>query len=199
MEHYFSKNPKSKFREEHFKAKLLGNEIDITSASSIFSVKEVDFGSKLLIENAKLPVEGSLLDLGCGYGVVGVAIKKARPDLQVVMSDVNDRATSYAEKNAKKNKTDCIVLKSDLFKNPDLDKMQFDTILTNPPFSAGKDLIIDFIKQSKEHLKHGGCLQLVAPHNKGGSSLKKIMEETFGNVDELVKKAGFRVYISCKV
>ena len=196
VEHYFSKKPKGKLREERFTESLLENDITINSASSIFSVKEVDFGSRFLTENARIPEGAHVLDLGCGYGVIGIAVKKARPDTTVTLSDVNERALKYARLNCKENKVECEVVKSDLYKNPDLDGMRFDTILTNPPFSAGKDLCIEFIRQSREHLKPGGTLQLVAPHNKGGESLKRIMQETFGNVNDDAKKRGYRVYIS---
>jgi 16S rRNA G1207 methylase RsmC len=195
QEHYFTEKPKSKRREEKFKTKLLGNEIEITSASGIFSVKEVDFGTRLLIENAQVPFNANILDLGCGYGVVGVALKKARPDLKVTLADINERAVKYAGLNARNNGVECTVVKGNLFENLNY---EFNTILTNPPFSAGKKLCIEFIRQSRNHLIKGGSFQLVAPHNKGGSSLKAIMLETFGNVDELVKKSGYRVYRSIK-
>ena len=194
VNHYFSKKPLGKIREERWQDKLLGNELVLNSASGMFSVSEVDFGTRLLIESAVLPERASVLDLGCGYGVVGVAVKKARPDCTVTMVDVNERALKYARKNCRENKVECEVVASDLFES--INDRKFDAILTNPPFSAGKKLCIEFIRQSLGHLNPGGTLQLVAPHNKGGSSLKKAMEEAFGNVSELMKKSGYRVYCS---
>jgi 16S rRNA G1207 methylase RsmC len=79
-----------------------------------------------------------------------------------------------------------------------LKNKRFDVILTNPPFSAGKKVCIEMIKQSHEHLNKNGLFQLIAPHNKGGESLKKIMLAVFNNVGELEKKRGYRVYISMK-
>ena len=199
MEHYFSPDPKSSFRKERFEIEILDEHIMINSGSGLFSLKELDFGTQLLIENAKITKEDSkVLDLGCGYGIVGVALKKHYPKLEVTMTDINDRAVKVTKQNCDENDTVCLVVKSDIFANPQLQDAKFDIILTNPPFSAGKKVCIEFIEQSFDHLEENGSLQLVAPHNKGGESLKKIMKEKFGNVDELVKKRGYRVYISVK-
>ena len=195
-EHYFTEKPLSNIREEKFSVTIRGQRIDITSASGIFSIKELDFGTRLLIENAH--IKGSVLDLGCGYGIIGIAIKKFYPESDVWMCDINERAVRCAKDNCAKNNVECHVLKSDLFSNAELHNKKFDTILTNPPFSAGKILCKEFIRQSRDHLNDEGLLQLVAPHNKGGESLKKSMLDVYGTVGELAKKSGYRVYISVK-
>jgi 16S rRNA (guanine1207-N2)-methyltransferase len=199
MEHYFSEHPKSQFIKEKFQIEILGEKFVINSGSGLFSLKELDFGTKLLIDNAKIPSEDSeILDLGCGYGIIGIAIKKRHPKSRVTMSDVNERAVRLSKQNCEENNAECTVLKSDIFSNPELHHKKFDVILTNPPFSAGKKTCIEIIRQSHEHLNNNGLLQLVAPHNKGGESLKNIMLLTFNNVGELEKKRGYRVYISVK-
>ena len=73
---------------------------------------------------------------------------------------------------------------------------KFDTILVNPPQTAGKDICFQIIDEAKNHLNNNGLLQLVARHNKGGSVLEKHMKEIFGNVEQIVKGSGYRVYIS---
>jgi 16S rRNA (guanine1207-N2)-methyltransferase len=206
MEHYFSENPKSSFIKEKFEVEISGLKFIINSGSGLFSLKEIDFGTELLIKNAKIPKEDKnkdkenleILDLGCGYGIVGIAMKKLYPYADVTMVDINDRAVKVSKQNCDENDTECLVLKSDIFSNPELKDKKFDVILTNPPFSAGKKICIAFIEQSLEHLNDDGSLQLVAPHNKGGESLKKVMKEKFGNVEELCKKRGYRVYYSVK-
>ena len=203
MEHYFTERPQSSFIKEKFEVEILGEKIIINSGSGLFSLKELDFGTELLIKNAKISnttgnSASKILDLGCGYGIVGIALKKHNPDLDVTLVDINDRAIQVSKKNCDENDTECLVLKSDIFSHPELHNAKFDDILTNPPFSAGKKVCIEFINQSFEHLNKDGSLQLVAPHNKGGESLKKVMLEVFGNVDELAKKRGYRVYYSIK-
>jgi 16S rRNA G1207 methylase RsmC len=199
MEHYFNESPKSQFIKERFEIEILGEKFVINSGSGLFSLKELDFGTKLLIENAKIPDESSeILDLGCGYGIVGIAMKRKHQKSKVTMIDVNERAVRLSKQNCEENNVECTVLKSDIFSNPELKNKRFDVILTNPPFSAGKKVCIEMIKQSHEHLNKNGLFQLIAPHNKGGESLKKIMLAVFNNVGELEKKRGYRVYISMK-
>ena len=96
--------------------------------------------------------------------------------------------------NIKQNNIQNIKTKqSDLYDNiPE----KFDTIITNPPQSAGKQVCFEIIKQAKLHLKKGGLLQLVARHNKGGKELEKKMKEVFNNVKDIAKKSGYRIYVS---
>lgn len=197
MEHYFTSNPKSIVRKKSFKTRILGNDIIINSSSGIFSAKEIDFGTRLLIENAKINGK-EVLDLGCGYGIIGIALKKIHPDINITMIDVNERAVLATKENCSSNNVDAMVLRSDIFSHPEIKNKIFDTILTNPPFSAGKRLCFQFIEEGAAHLNKGGLFQLVAPHNKGGESLKKKMLEVFGNAGEITKKSGYRVYISIK-
>ena len=114
------------------------------------------------------------------------------------MADINERAVRLAKQNCAENNVDIKVYKSNIFSNPDLDQKKFDVILTNPPFSAGKKICLDFIRQSFIHLNKQGLLLLVAPHNKGGESLKNNMLCVFGNAGDIAKKSGYRVYISIK-
>lgn len=197
MEHYFTAKPKSKSRKTTFKTRILGNDIIINSSSGIFSVREIDFGTRLLIENSQINGK-EILDLGCGYGIVGIALKKIKPDINMTMIDVNERAVKASIENCESNNVEAKILRSDIFSHPELKDKKFDTILTNPPFSAGKKLCFQFIEKSSQHLNKNGLFELVAPHNKGGESLKRKMLEVFGNAGELTKKSGFRVYISIK-
>ena len=138
MEHYFSPNPKSALKKQIFKSRILGNDIQVTSSSGIFSVREIDFGSRLLSENAKIQGK-SVLDLGCGYGIIGISLKKKYPDIELSMTDINERAVRLAKENCALNGIEAQVLKSDLFSHPQLREKKFSTILTNPPFSAGRN------------------------------------------------------------
>jgi len=116
-QHYFTEKPKSVFKKEIFQVNIKDLMITINSGSGLFSIKDLDFGSKLLIENAKISAKATVLDLGCGYGIIGIAIKKIYPDSDVWMCDVNERAVKLAKENCTVNNVQCTVLKSNIFSN----------------------------------------------------------------------------------
>jgi len=190
MEHYFSKKQESPFVIKKIKAKVFDSELEFNTAPGVFSKDKPDFGSLCLVRNSD--VEGKVLDLGCGYGLIGISIAK-KFKVDVVMSDVNKRALRLTKMNVKLNKVKAEVIESDLFSSID---GKFDTIICNPPQKAGKETCFKIISDSKKYLVFKGLLQIVARHNRGGKELMKKMEEVFGNVKETFKKAGFRVYVS---
>lgn len=195
MTHYFSEKQHSKPAKHAIEALLRGNRVIFVSASGTFSKKRIDAGTRLLIEKSLLQDGWKVLDLGCGYGPVGIAVAKAFPKAEVVMTDVNERAVALAQDNVKLNKLgNARVLKGSLY-NPVAEE-KFHAILLNPPMAAGRKLCFEMIEKSVEHLVPGGLLELVARHNKGGRMLEEKMKEVFGNVEQLAKKSGYRVYVS---
>ena len=134
-----------------------------------------------------------ILDLGCGYGIIGLSLLLANPTLKIVFSDINERAVELVSKNLKHHELNSEVIQSDGFENI---KGKFDSILLNPPQTAGKITCFKLIEDSKDHLNFNGCLQLVARHNKGGKELANKMLQTFGNVKDIAKSAGYRIYLS---
>ena len=194
FEHYYTENPTSplKTREHTLKLKN-GHEYKFKSASGVYAYKHIDKATKILIEH--LIVDGkSVLDIGCGYGVIGITLKKEYPDLEVYMSDINKRAVEFAKINAKDNNVDVDIKQGDGY-NP-WGNMKFDMIVMNPPIAAGKNVWMKLIREAKDHLSRGGSLQVVAFHNKGGARIKKFMEEVFGNVEDVWKEGGIRIYRS---
>jgi len=195
-EHYFTENPTSEIKERPINQKILGTELHLTSVSGVFSFEgTIDRASKILIESFQ-PSGKKVLDLGCGYGAVGLFIKALYKDQTVWLSDINSRAVDYSRLNASKNKLTVIVIKSDLFSG--IGALSFDDIVTNPPIAAGKSLNTQLIDEAFNQLFLGGSLWLVAFHNKGGSALKKIMLARFGNAHDVQKSGGIRVYRSVK-
>lgn len=195
-EHYYSEQPTSDIKEKSFSQNICGVELSLTSVSGVFSHdNKVDRVSELLIKTFR-PSGKTILDLGCGYGAIGLFIKAIYPDRIVCLSDINERAVDYAARNASENHLNVKVVKSDLFSA--FDGILFDDIVTNPPLAAGKKLLTGLINQAYDHLKPDGALWLVAYHNKGGSTLKKIMEERFSNVRDMEKSGGVRVYRSLR-
>lgn len=193
-EHYFSEKQESVFRINSIEILLRGREFKFDTVSGVFSVGRVDKGSYLLVEKCIVEDGFRVLDLGCGYGVVGIVIGGIF-DCEVVLTDVNKRAAYISKKNAKKNNVEVKVVRGDMYEKVD---GLFDTILFNPPQHAGKDLCMEMISKSEKYLKSGGLLQVVARHNKGGKSFALKMEEVFGNVRDIAKKGGYRVYVSEK-
>ncbi len=195
MPHYFHKKQNSKMRVQLITDNLRGNEIKIMTSSGVFSKKRVDKGSKLLIEKGVMGNGWKVLDLGCGSGVVGIAIKKAFPENDVVQSDINERAIMLTKKNAKLNDVKTIVLQSDGFRKI---KSKFDVILLNPPQTAGKDICFKLIEESKKHIVNNGLLQVVVRSQKGGKQIATCMENVFGNVETIARGGGYRILISKK-
>jgi 16S rRNA G1207 methylase RsmC len=195
MSHYYSENQTSELKLNKIEVRLLDHPIELYSGSGVFSIKKVDKGTELLINKAIIKDKWEILDIGCGYGVVGIAIAKAHPSTKITMTDINKRAIKLTKMNIKLNSIEnTTVFDSNLYAK--LKDKKFNTILTNPPQNAGKEVCFSIIEKAKSHLKKGGLLQLVARHNKGGKSLNNKMEEVFGNVKDIGKASGYRVYVS---
>ena len=140
-------------------------------------------------------VTGNVLDLGCGIGVIGISLDLYKKGLDITYSDVNERCLTLVEKNLKHLGLEGEVVKSDGFEQiPDV----YDTIVTNPPISAGLDTCFDLIRNAHDHLEDGGRLFVVAKHTKGGERLQKEMRKVFGNNAIKSSKKGFKVYTSWK-
>ncbi|HEY5586370.1 MAG TPA: methyltransferase [Ruminiclostridium sp.] len=195
-QHYFTENPESEIKEKSFTENLCGVQLNFTSVSGVFSFEtKLDRASINLIKNFA-PSGSSILDVGCGYGAIGLYIKALFPSQSVTMIDVNNRALAYATKNANSNKLIVEVLNSNLYEA--ISNQLFDDIVSNPPFAAGKELNRRLINEAYQYLSENGSLWLVAFHNKGGSSLKDIMKNVFGNVTDMDKSGGIRVYKATK-
>ncbi|NJD03151.1 MAG: class I SAM-dependent methyltransferase [Ruminiclostridium sp.] len=193
-QHYYTENPASEIKEKSFSQTINGINLSFVSVSGVFSFEtKIDKASDLLIKHF-VPSGGSVLDMGCGYGAIGLYIKALHPDQSVWMADINNRAVEYVKINALKNKLEVNVLNSNLYSG--LAGMKFDDIVTNPPIAVGKKLNIQLINEAPDYLNPGGALWLVAFHNKGGSTLKDIMKVRFENVEDIEKSGGMRVYRS---
>jgi len=194
MEHYFIEEPKSPLKVANVELILKnGHKYVFKTPSGVFSFKRIDKATKILIENCIIHGK-DVLDIGCGYGVIGITLKLENPDINIYMSDINKRAVEFAKINAKNNNIVAEIRQSDLYNC--WKEYKFDVIISNPPIVAGKRIWQKLIEGAYEHLKPGGSLQLVAYHNKGGKSISKYMEDVFGNVDYLAKEGGIRGYIS---
>lgn len=193
-EHYFTEKPTSALEIKKVYVQVHHHSFEFMTASGVFSFGRVDTGSILLAENALIKPQWKVLDVGCGWGFVGIVIKKIFPSTDVTLTDINERALKMAKQNAKLNNVKVTLLQGNLYEP--VKGMKFDAILTNPPMKAGRELCYQIIEQARGHLEKGGLLQLVALHNRGGAMLEKKMKDIFGNVETIARKSGFRVYMS---
>lgn len=168
--------------DEHFKF--------ITDRNT-FSKSGLDFGTRSLLENLDLKsIKGDILDLGCGWGPIGIYIKKLT-ESNVFMSDVNIKALNLSKKNAQINKVDVNVIESNSFENIN---NKFDYIITNPPIRIGKDKLYEILNSSLNHLKENGKLYFVINKNQGAKSTIKDFSKNY-KVEVIKKNKGF--FIIC--
>lgn len=192
-EQYFETNPNSEHNIKEWKFTLLDNELKFQSDNGVFSKNTVDFGSRVLISAFDEPVipEGEILDLGCGYGPIGLSIAKKFPDRQITMSDVNERALELAKTNAELNDIENIeIIESSVY---DKISKKFAAILTNPPIRAGKEIVSAMVSDASKHLIDGGSIWVVIQKKQGAPSVKKLMQETFNNVEVVKKDKGYYI------
>jgi len=196
-EHYYTEQPKSIARLGLIRTYLCGHPFEFLTSSSVFSKKHVDLGTRLLIESMILPKKGRVLDLGCGYGPVGIAAAVFNPNLHIEMVDVNERAVRLAEENAKLNRVDNVRIRRGFLYEP-VENMKFDAVLSNPPVSAGMQIVYSIITNAPQHLRKDGLFQLVAQSRIGKNRLLKELEKALGDVEVLARKSGYRVLLSKK-
>lgn len=194
-EHYYTKNPKSKKTYYSISEKVLGKQLELVTCSGIYSPHKIDEGSIIHLESAKINNSDKILDLGCGYGTIGILVKKLYPDAEVWMADINERAVECAKENVEKNKVDAEVFQSDGFEKINT---SFDIILFNPPVNAGLKVCYRLIAGSFDHLNINGTLQVVLRPREGGASIIKKMSSIFGNAEKIGEKGIYSVYLSKK-
>jgi 16S rRNA (guanine1207-N2)-methyltransferase len=192
--HYFVKHPKSQPKLGVIHTYLRGMPFEFTTASGVFSKKRVDQGTRLLIESMVLPRSGWALDIGCGYGAVGICAAVFNPHLHLVLMDVNERAVWLAKQNIKINGVENAEVKhSDLYKTAE--GLTFDCILSNPPVSAGMETVKAIVTGAPKHMAGNALFEMVVRSKIAGKRLHMILEKTFGNVTVLARKSGYRVLV----
>ena len=195
MNHYFTDNKNLKSAETKTEY-IFGSErfVFITDAG-VFARDGVDGATDVLLRCLpKITAGARVLDIGCGYGAAGVVLSRIYgAGIEVVMSDVSERALGLARRNLTLNGAEAEVAHSDGFENL---TGNFDYIIFNPPIHAGKSVIYNIYETSRGYLKPGGALYVVARRKHGAESHKKKLEEIYGaeNCAVVYSKKGIFVY-----
>jgi 16S rRNA (guanine1207-N2)-methyltransferase len=197
MSHYFLNDQTLKNQEKSYKINLFGLDFIFFTDLGVFSKDYLDFGSKLLIKNIDLKSQTkTVIDMGCGYGPIGLYVAKKYPNINVLMFDINERAVALAKKNIVENKVNNAVAHvSNLLSDVNVFA---DVILTNPPIRAGKEVVFKLYLESYSHLNSGGSLYVVIQKKQGApSSLEKI-KEIFGNCEMIDRDKGYWILFAQK-
>ncbi|MFV0560420.1 MAG: class I SAM-dependent methyltransferase [Enterococcus sp.] len=196
--HYYTENPDSEHDLVQWSFELKGKNFQFVTDAGVFSRETIDYGSRVLIDTFtwdELP-EGTILDVGCGYGPIGMSIAYAS-ERPVEMIDVNLRAVGLAEGNAKRNQvTNVDVHQSNIYS--EVHQQAYAAILSNPPIRAGKQVVHEILTGAYPLLKSGGTLTVVIQKKQGAPSAQKKMKETFGNVEIVTKDKGYYILKSVK-
>ncbi len=189
-DHYFTPEPTSPSTPTTHQVQVRKLQLTLAGDRGVFNHGELDWGTRVLIENAQVPPGGVLLDLGCGGGAIAVALAKLRPDAQVWAVDVNERAIEVARRTVKLNELSNVRVVTVGDVPADL---QFDAIWSNPPIRIGKDELHRLLREWLARLTPQGCADLVVHKNLGSDSLAKWLASEDYVVQRHTSKQGYRI------
>lgn len=192
-EQYFTAQPSAASAPGQVRWRLPDLEVSFWTDRGVFSKGKVDRGTDLLARVMQLPERGDILDLGAGYGPLGIVAALRYPQARVTLVEINERAAALAERNLALNGvSNAEVLVGDA---PEvLGERQFDAVITNPPLRAGKASVRRLLADARRRLRPGGSLWLVARTKQGAKTLARDLEELFTRVEEVELGSGYRVY-----
>ncbi|KFI74815.1 class I SAM-dependent methyltransferase [Bifidobacterium mongoliense] len=191
-EQYFAAHPSSPDRRRTMHVRLRGHEADVEVSNGVFSGNRVDLGTSVLLRHAPDPSsQGELLDLGCGWGPIALAMGFASPQARVWALDTNERALELTQSNARTNGLGGVkAVTADQIP----DDLRFDTIWSNPPIRVGKQVLHDLLLTWLPRLRTGGSAYLVVQRNLGADSLLPWLAEHLGDAFAIGKYASSKGY-----
>lgn len=194
-DHYFSAVPASADERRTLTVSLAGRDVQVETASGVFSPGHVDVGTQVLLRHVAPPL-GRVLDLGCGWGPIALAAGLMAPGTQVTAVDVNERALDLVRRNATRLGVAVRAVTPDAVGTDE----RFDTIWSNPPIRIGKDALHDLLAAWLPRLAPGGTAWLVVQKNLGSDSLARWISdqrdgegESWGQLEKVGSSKGFRV------
>ena len=194
-DHYYTSAPTSAHKTAYVETEYRGHALKFETDSGVFSRTELDRGTEVLLDSLPDTVEGAVLDMGCGWGVIGVAVGRHWPGVRITMADINQRACSLSQKNAQANGVQAAVIESDGYEK--VLGSAFDLILQNPPIRAGKAVIYKMFADAAKCLTEKGELWLVIRKQQGAPSAITYLKTLFEDVETVEKKSGFWI-IRCQ-
>ncbi len=196
-EQYFTKRPASRRRPAEVRVVVRGLSLALQSDAGVFSRGRLDAGTELLIEALDVGPGERILDLGCGFGAIGIVAARLSEGVSVVLTDVNERATTLAKANLRANRIENAEVRTGDLYEP-VRGMAFDHIVCNPPIRAGRAVVDWIVSEAPDHLLTGGSLWLVARTKLGAESIRGRMARAFGNADVVKRGGGYKVLRSRK-
>jgi len=194
---YFERRPASARRPARITVTIRGRPFLFQTDSGVFSREGLDRGTELLLEAIEVGPCESILDLGCGYGVIGIVAAHLSEGGHVILTDVNERAAALARANLAGNGIrNAEVRIGDVY--APVDGLVFDHILCNPPIRAGRAIVDRIISEAPSHLLDGGSLWLVARTRQGADTLRLRMTKAFDGADVVKRGSGYKVLRSIK-
>ena len=190
-DHYYTRDPQSASHPVECEFTYRGIRLTFRTDAGVFSRGEVDTGTRVLLEALPEEMRGEILDLGCGWGVIGISIARKWPETRVTMADVNTRALELTRENAKRNRAEVICAESDGMAA--FQGKAFDAVVTNPPIRAGKQVIYRMFADAEACLRPGGSLILVIRKQQGAESCIRYLQTIYASVEKLDRSGGFWV------
>lgn len=195
MGHYYTNDDVTSVKD-YFTFTYQGHDVQLISDNGVFSKHRVDYGTRVLLDTLEVKDAKRVLDVGCGYGAIGLSLKAVYPDLVIDMVDVNRRALALTAEACERNVfTGVKAFESDGYAQV---TSRYDLILSNPPIRAGKAVVMRILSEAYDHLEVGGRIIVVIQKKQGAPSARKKLEETFGNCEILRRDKGYYILQAVK-
>lgn len=199
MAHYYDLDPSLRSKERVIEFEIKGTKVTLFTDNGVFSKSKLDEGSRIMLDTLlPLHLTGKILDIGAGYGPIGLTIAISSNTASVTLADINPRAVALCKKNAEflglSQRVTC--LQSDIFSSIE---GPYDSIVCNPPIRAGKKVTYAIYEGAYQHLTYGGTFYFVIRKAQGASSASQYVKEVFGNITLLARSKGYHIYKAEKI
>ncbi|QVK18037.1 class I SAM-dependent methyltransferase [Mycoplasmatota bacterium] len=195
--HYYNNNLDTKSEERTLEFQLLTERLKFITDNGVFSKKTIDYGTRVLVKGCTMESwYKNVLDIGCGYGPIGISLAKEFSDIHFDLIDINLRAINLARRNAKLNNLKNIsIFESNIFK---MINTSYDCILTNPPIRAGKRVVHQILEESIDYLNNKGSIYIIIQKKQGAASAMDKLNQIYGNCEIICRDKGYYLLKSVK-